>query len=679
MIERNFEEMEEHIRVENFDFLYYWKIVKRRYPILIAIFIIVVLVTTIYNFQKTPTFEAIVNIQVTPDNSLIDDLNTNRISVKSAEFFSTQFEIIKSRSVIHRSIGLLLANYSYDTTGIKNPMSNLQQRLEVEQEEETQIINIKVKNKKPDVATLEANAIAQSYIQYSLESRREASKSAFTWLSEQLNTLKSQVKESELKLLKYKEKEDIVSLSKRQEFIENRISKTNDNYIEANKEYLNNKTILEEIKKLNNIEMAEYIPEIFKNNHILKLKQEETTLEVDLAKLSKKYRNKHPEIIRLQSQLDRIQQKLKTEIEKIIKSIEVKTKLSQTKLNSIKNNLDKLKRKSMILAKQAIQYGVLKREAESNLKMYDILLQKLKETDIGGNIIMNNIRIVDEAIPPTSPIYPKKKKNIFLSIIFGLALGLSTIIALDYFDNTIKTEEDAKNYLQEKVLGSIPKLNNHKLVRTTNDSLTRPYHELKTVISYHKNEHFLKTLMITSNGAMEGKTTTIARLGIAFAQSGSKVLLLDADVFKPKLHKYFEVNQEPGISDYYLEETEIHKNIISTTIPNLDILPAGLILPNPSEVIDSNEFKSLITQLKSEYDLILIDSPPVSAAIEVAMLGSFVDGIAFVVKANDKSWQSTKKVLDKIKSLKGNIIGTIITMSTEAKENYYYYSYGKEE
>jgi polysaccharide biosynthesis transport protein len=648
---------------------------KRRYWILITTFVIIVLSAIIYTFQQTPIYQATTTLLIEPETPNVTDFRDFSGSIPYNEFYKTQIEIIRSRSVVKMTLDILKEPNDTTSNDDVEKIAAFQNRISIDPQKDTRLMNLSVKNADPAKASKEVNTLARVYIQHNLEDRRDASKDAFEWLSEKLVILEAKVKKSELDLLKYKEEEDIVNLEKRQSLLEERISETNESYITAGAHTIELKTMLNEITSLQQLQKAEALPRILDNELVQQLKQEQNTLELQLVKVSKKYKPQHPTVVGLQSQINNLKERIALEIEKIIKSIETEERISEANENMIRQNLDDLKRESMNLSQLAIQYGVLKREAESNKNMYDVLLLRLKETDISGSTNVNNIRIVDKAAVPVSPIKPDKMRNLIISVLLGLGFGISLCLLYEYLDNTMTSEEDIKLHLNETILGIVPKkkdINDFQIHEF--DGINHSYREIKTTINFYSKEHILKTLLVTSSTEQEGKTTSVFWLGKTFSQSGFKVLLIDADIFKPNLHKLFNLSQGSGLSDYLLLNKDVKDLIIKTGFPDLYMIPAGLIPPNPAEVLGSQKLRELFFSLKDQFDIIIIDSPPVLVAIEVATIGTYIDGIAMVVKANDQSWQTVTKSLQRLKSLKGNVLGVILTSvkHSENSANYYY-------
>ena len=664
------------------DLLRYWQIIKQRIWILASTFLVILITGIIYTFNVTPVYQATTSILIEPD--LPQVLNIDNLSPisKSQEFFETQIKIINSRTVIEKTVNALKRSDRH--YGIKEDqeveksslIGSLISRLEVETEKNTTLVKLSMKNTDPELAAKEINTLASTYINYNLEDRKATSKDAFLWLTEQLGVIKAKVEKSEMDLLKYKEVENIVSLEKRQTLLEERIAETSESLTKTTTNYMELKTMLDEIKSLEDWEYAESLPRILENPLVQQLKLEYNDLEIQLSKVSKKYKPAHPKIIDLKSQIENVRGRLEKEIGKTIKSIEIEAKIIETNVQIIERNLSQLKQQSMEIAKQAIQYGVLKREAESNKNMYDVLLTRLKETDISGRVTANNIRIVDAAIVPVSPVVPNKKLYLFATFIFALGLGIGFCFVAEFLDSTVKSENDIKIHLHQNVFGSIPFHKNAEEIHDDSfNSFSRAYNEIKTNISFYQKEHMLKSVLITSAEQSEGKTTSVYNLGKAFAKTGSKVLIIDADLFRPKLGKLLELENKKGVSDYLINEPTIKDLIIESKIKNLFILPAGLIPPNPAELIGSPKIKEMIDELKPDYDILLIDSAPINSTIEVSVLSSFADGLIMVIKAQNTSKQNLRKAIGNIQSKKANITGTILTSSKHSdKFSYYYYS-----
>ncbi|MBI4847214.1 MAG: polysaccharide biosynthesis tyrosine autokinase [Nitrospirae bacterium] len=662
-----------------FDYKQYLYIVQKRLWVLAAAFFPVVIFVAIYTIKQVPVYKATAVVIIEPDIPRVVDIGGAFDEGRSSTFYNTQYEIIKSSAVVKKAIDIMEPQYKEEFVKRKDPIEAFRRLISVTPVRGSALVNINVDNLNPKMAAEQVNAVARAYMQYNLQDKLLATKDSFTWLSEQIAVLQNKVKLSEMAMLQYNEKENVVSLEKRQGLLEEDLSDLQIKYTTALTKYKELEVTLKEMKELKDGSKKFFraIPLSYQSNNYIALQSDYNSLVLELAEKSKKYKDKHPDIISLKAKIDNLTSLIETEVNRTIGSIELDYRITKASLDSILASIDAQKLESMRLAQQAIQYGVLKRDAETNAQMYDVLLQRLKEADISGNITANNVRIVDEAKIPEQ-IKPPLFRNLLRAALAGLVLGIFICFLLDYMDYTVKSGDDVNLRLKEQLLGIIPMIKGG--VELTDkedpDEISRYYRDIKTTIGFYGKEHKLKTMLITSSIRDEGKTTSTVFLAKSFALSDKKVLIIDADIFKPRIAKIFKVDHEVGVSDYVNSNAALDTLIKKTAIPNLHVIPGGLIPPNPGDILSSDRLKSLINSVKDDYDIVLIDSPPLSAALEVSSLGGAVDVVAFVVKAGNTSRAITRKILDVLRAGKGNILGVILTSATRVSGDmsaYYYY------
>jgi capsular exopolysaccharide synthesis family protein len=652
------------------DLKQYWYVFKRRLWIFITIFVVVTTLMTLRSIRQTPIYQATATLIIEQEIPLSPTgAWGTRVYIK--DFYGTQYQIIRSYAVAERTVKLLGMKED------KSAIQGLRGRISVSPIEDSSLVRVSISHPDPKEALRQVEALARAYIGHNLEDRQSASRDTFSWLSEQLAILKAKVSQSEMELLKFKEQEDIVSLEKRQILLEEKLSGTQERHNQIVEKNMELNTLLTEMQKISkNPEMAESLPRIVENTLIQSLKTEYSQLEGEAARISRKLKPKHPQIVSMRLQIDSVKQRLAAEVGKIVKSIEIEYEIGKTNEKAVKQNLDELKHESMRLAQQAIQYGVLKRESETNKQMYDVMLQRLKETDISGSITPNNIRIIDPAELPRNPISPNRRRDITVAIFLGLGIGLGLVYFVEYTDNTIKSEEDVRVYLKQDVLG-LTLMEKKSKIENIEDSerLARSYGAVKTLLNLYRREHVLKTMLVTSSVRAEGKSMSVAMLGRVLAQSGVKVLLIDADLFRPSLGKILKISTREGLSDVLSSGRPEEELIVESGTPNLWILPSGLIPKNPAEMIESEKIRQLVQRQKDNYDIIIFDTPPLTASFEVAMLCSFVDGVVFNVKANHTPRSLVRKTMDRLRAIKPNILGVLVTFAKQDYGEGYYYKY----
>ncbi|XCN74787.1 MAG: polysaccharide biosynthesis tyrosine autokinase [Candidatus Electrothrix aestuarii] len=682
------------------------RILRRRYPYLIAIMLVIVLLAGVRSFRAIPLYKGSTLLIFEKKNNAPVDFAT--ITQDGAnESLATQEKIITSRKVIARVLdainaeklpqqekkflqdsGFKLSNFIKSIKKavgfpekkiVPDPIQRFRRKIAITSLRSTNLMQIQVTDPDPEKAALYANTLARIYIEYNLEDRRAASGNAFTWLSEQVAVLKAKVQKSEMDLLKYKQEESLTSLEKRQNTVDDKITELNENLSALVLDRMEKMAILQEIRGMaDKLHKIDSIPEIMENSQIKLLKEEYSRLEIEFARISTKFKKNHPERIRLSTQLSHIKKRITAEAGKVVKDLEIGIHILQKKEETLAQSLDSYKKQARRIAEQAIEYGVLKREAESNKQMYKVLLERLKETDIGSSIIANNIRIVDLAKIPQRPFTPNIRRDMMLAGILGLFLGGGVCFLIEYFDNTIKGRDDLELLLGVDFIGAVPEKKHSLTLGGPIDKIvSRGHHETMSLLEFYRENHLLKTLMVTSTVAGEGKTTTAAGLALIYARAGKKVLLVDADIFKPRLCKVLGCPERPGLFDYFYKDTLPENLIQQTDEENLFILPCGLIPSNPTEIISSQKMRELLNSLGNDFDLLLIDSAPVTASSGISILASHLDGVALIIQAHSTNYHQVISVLKGLKKVRANVVGGILTR-TNKKDGYGYgYGYGE--
>ncbi|MTI72000.1 MAG: polysaccharide biosynthesis tyrosine autokinase [Firmicutes bacterium] len=296
-------------------------------------------------------------------------------------------------------------------------------------------------------------------------------------------------------------------------------------------------------------------------------------------------------------------------------------------------------------------------------------------------IQIENIQIIDKALVPSNPISPKPLFNMSISAVLGIMVSILIVFLLEYFDNTLKTPEDVEKYLSIPILGMIPLIENvcredRKIIVYENPKspVSEAYRTLRTNIKFSNIDKKIKVIVITSPSSGEGKSTTAVNLATTMAQNGKKVLLIDSDLRKPTIHKHFKISNDKGLISCLLEDIDYERIIFSTVISGFDVLTSGRVPPNPSELMDSKKMRGFINSVKKEYDLVIIDTPPVGMVTDATVLSTVTDGVLLVFETGEtiiKVSQNAKNLLDKVKA---NVLGVVLN-KIPVKEGYYKYYY----
>ena len=437
----------------------YLRVLSKRRWLAVATLVLVVAGTTIGTLVQTPIYEAAVRVLIDREPPrFVNIQEVQPLEVTSQDYYQTQYEIIKSRPVIDRAIESL--NLTRRMPGLANasdPARALLGVVQVEPKRNTRLVDIKVQDPNPELAVEVANAIARAYARFNLENKLNSTHEALVWLSEQMNELKAKVQDSEVALQKYREKAGIVGVEQQRNITAQKTVELNRSYLDAQAQRLGVESRLKELSSLAKGGVQSGLLLAYRDSPLIqKLLAESSDLEVQLSKALKMYKEKHPEVLKLRSQMEQVQERMRQEVQTTLKSVEAEYKVAKGREDALAGRLDTVKRETLDLNEKEIQYAVLQREVSSNQQLYDVVLKRVKETGLSGGLETNNVRIVEEARVPKNPVRPRVLQNILLALAVGLMLGCGLAFFVEYFDNTIKTPEEAQRYLGLPTLGMIP-------------------------------------------------------------------------------------------------------------------------------------------------------------------------------------------------------------------------------
>jgi len=387
-------------------------------------------------------------------------------------------------------------------------------------------------------------------------------------------------------------------------------------------------------------EPLESVTLVTQNRLIQELKARYAEIKSRFNKFSQMYKPEHPEMLRLKSQLEEMVRNIRAEVEQILGSLKTEYDVAKAREKSLQTALHEQTRRVQELNDKAIQYRILTREAETNRKMYDTLLERMKEVKLSGGVEKNNITILDYADIQDKPVKPRVALNILLAVVTGLVLGTGLAFLVEYLDTTIKTPEDVKGAVNLPLLASIPRIaiqgdiarDKVALQREKSDA-SEAYRMLRTQLRFLSPDRALKNLMVTSAAPQEGKTTTLTNLGIMLALGGNKVLVVDADLRCPALHKAFGTGRVPGLRSFLKGESEIEPLLQQTKIDNLWVVSAGRTAPNPSELLDSERMRQFVQEADRRFDFVLYDSPPLVGISDAVILASLMDAVVQIIRS----------------------------------------------
>jgi polysaccharide biosynthesis transport protein len=691
---------------------------KRRWIALTAFFVVLISVS-VYTFTATPIYEARVQI-------LIEKENSNVVTFKEAieqnqvadDYYQTQYKILQSRALARRTINALklgdhpqfnpkaddgltlgkivrapidvVSGWFSSAKAMEPPLPDEDRvqsrlidrfltRLTVAPIRNSRLVDVRFESPDPALAAAVANALARAYIEQNLEFKFLSSKEASDWLGQRLAEQRKQVESSEQAVQRYRERTDALSLEEKQNIVVQKLSDLNAAVTRAKTERIQKEAAYEQIRTLQNDRAAlDTLPAILANGFIQQQKGELADLQRQQAQLSDKLGPNHPEMVKLASTIRAAEAKIQGEIAKVVQALHNDYQQSVAQEKSLTQALEQQKADALALNRKGIEYGALARDAASNRQIFESLMQRTKETGIAGELKTSNIRVVDAAETPRSPVTPNTRNNLLLALFGGSTLAVGLAFFFEYMDNRIKSPEEMKQHLGLPFLGMVPALfdsgvDSPLINNGVPNNFSESFRAVRTNLLFSSADEGGRSIVVTSTAPGEGKTVVASNLAMALAQAGQRVLLIDADMRKPRVHLVFEMLQEPGLSNVLVGNAKSSEAIRTTTVPGLWVMPAGLLPPNPAELLGSKRFKDFMASLGGHFDWVMIDTPPVMAVTDSSVVAHLVNGVLFVVGAEMTNRHAAVRALEQLGHARAKFVGTVLNR-VDLQHNSYYYS-----
>lgn len=690
----------------------------RAYKWLIALITVVVAALAVAITLWLPKrYEATCTVEFDPSTPqpLGDDMDNLAMPVGSflltREFFETQNRILASRAVsqrvverleLHRSPGFLRVSdeerASFSPVAPERAAQVLQQRVEVEPIKGTRIVRVNVQDHDPARAATLANALAEAYIEKTMEDRLGSTVNALDWLATQLDTLRGELESTELSLHDFKKEHGILSVSMedRQEQLAHDIRQLSEALSKAQTRRIELAARVERLTRPKREDPSDGTVALPDDPAVAGLRSTLRMKRTELSRLSTEYGPAHPMRKAVQAEIATIETELDAAVAERVAAARGDLEEVQVAERQLAAALDELNRTGLELNLQEIEYRKLNREWENNSKLYQLLLQRTTETDMARMFRSNHVRIIDRALEPVTPVSPNLPLNSAAGVGAGLALALGVAFVRRRLDQRIQRPEDVEE-MGLPLLGVVPLVASAKdasrngkpppqtdpiVVRSDpRSSAAECFRTVRTNLTFMSVGDPLRAMVVTSAVPEEGKTTIAANLAAAIAQSGKRVLLVDTDLRRPRVHKVFGVSNVDGVTSALVGNLAFHDAIQPSGIPGLDVLPCGPIPPNPSELLHGAGFTALLDFARKQFDTVIFDSPPLNAVTDAAVIAPQVDGVVFVVHAGSTHRDALRFGIRQLRHVKARTLGAVLnSVGTEgSRYGYGGYYYGRSE
>ena len=701
----------------------YWRILRKRKWTLIVSLVVVVTAAALISLRMTPIYDAVARISIsTQASSILNFKGNQQYSEPNNEdqgmLIATQVNILQSNSlallVIHNlglnnrsefagkdrptTGGVPVSGSSPETLGREDQLIGaFHSNLNVLPVPNTAIIEIKYSSPDPRLAAEVANATANTFIEQNIKARFDSTMQAADWLSKQLADLQIKVETSQTRLIEYQKEHGIVGTDDKQNLTFEKLNELGKQLTQAQADRIQKESLYQIAKGTN----PDALASVLQDPALATLRQQQTQLQTQYALLRTQFGSEYPKVLEVRNQFNEISKAYQEELQSGVLRVQSEYYTAVKREQMLKAALDEQTAVANQLDQNAIEYRILKQEADSNRQLYDGLLEKLKEASLAAGLNSSNIRIVDKARIPLFPARPNVPRNMLFAVLLGVVGGVAVAFALEAVDTTVRTPDQAQSLSGLPVMAVIPfkaevsgaktQGAGSRLLLTAKQSsmragalvsylepqseISEAYRTLRTSILLSSAGHPPQVLVFTSALPQDGKTMTSVNTAFVMAKQGKRVLLIDADLRRPSIHKVFGLRPEVGLSNVLSGGANWKDAVQPTMEATLFLLPSGPLPPHPSELLGSGLMQDLMREWRKEYDHILIDSPPVLSVTDAVLLAVQADMVTLVVRSGQTTMGAVRNARDLLLHLKAPLRGIVLNAFDLQSPDYYYYYY----
>ncbi len=709
----------------------YWSVIVKHRRLIVLCLVVAIFAGALVSLLSTPTYKATVVLNVEREKtSPFDVVTTPQYSSYDPEFLPTQTRLMRSREVAERAVSRLNLAQNADVvppksgffsrsksakgpateTMVARAASVVQGGITTTPIRGTALVELSYVAGSPRMAADIANAVAEAYIDWNLEAKFAILGQASRFIGAQIEQLRSEVAQREKQLQAYARSEDIISVDPQTNVTLQKLESLNRDYSAAVADRVGKEARYYEMQSARPDAIADTVA-----SGLTQLRGEQAKMERDYADKLNLYKPDWPAMQQLKAQIDKGRQHLDQVVQETVsKAREVARSEYFTALRreqTLKSVLQGQKDEAMALNSNAIEYNNLKTEVDTKRALLDSLLKRQAETEVSVRLRgqrVSNIRVVDRALPPTTRFRPSYRRNAMMSVFFGLAAGIGLAFLLEYLDRSLRSTEHVEHFLQLPALGVVPaagaggvayapsygsygfglprfkkgRRGAHRRSETVPVELMPHTHPRSAVAEAYRGFSAalllsraggVKTLAITSVLPGEGKTSTTVNLAVVLGQLGKRVLVVDGDLHKPRLHELFRISNRVGLVSILAEGLAAADAVTRTTIPGVFAVPAGPTSPNPSGLLSSGGMTNFLEYARTNFDFVIIDTPPVSPVADAILLGYQTDGVVLCVKGGETPRDHVARVRDKLRRANVRILGVLINNLVEDVYGRYYY------
>jgi len=673
-------------------FLDYWRIIRIRKTVILAVFLLVVITATVVTFILPESFVGTARINVQREGTDIESMTGRNtiVNVVDPYFIQTEFEVMKSQMLLEKVVEAQRLNEKWGTkfrNGERFTTSEsidlLKRNMDLNPIRNTSLIAINVYSDKADEAAELANAIAVAYRAHRLgknaERMREGIKALQSELVKQEKELHdAQAEVDRLRTELHVSDPDPQSPAPTPSLSIAVVQQLKGDVLRYEAEAAKLNTQLEELHSLPPDKLAGTIQTVVEPDTALANLLSELDLATqELLKKKRTLQEDHPDYQNAKHLVDQLHEKISERVDNVMFGLQTRLKSINSWIATQTNKLAAATTTDISEASRTRPYWEAKLRLNSLLEFRRALEMKISLEEADLKLPKETmVEILDlQKTPNKNPVKPKKGLNIILGVIVGLVVGIGLAFFIEYLDTSVKTIDDVERTLQSPVLGVIPQNVGFLLEEGAESPHAEAYRVLRTNLLFSRKEDKLNSIAVVSAGAGEGKSTTVFNLATVFAQNGSRVVIVDSDLRRPTLHKMMSVTNNLGLTNYLLKQNTLEEVIQTSNLPTLDFMASGKLPSSSLGILSSAQMKDLITELKRRYDFVFFDSPPIMGVSDASILASEVDMTLQVIQYRRYPQPMNIRAKQMIEKVGGNLVGIVLNnINVSQDENYYYYS-----
>lgn len=668
-------------------FLDYWRVIKSRKEIILAVTLLVVVTVVSFTFTRPKIYRSVALLEIRPDEpdfQIFGMAPPNQGAGYNPVFVKTQYEIIKARNVLHEVIeSLNLTKIWGKRLGAESGEISLEdayyymlEYLDVTPYRDTALIAVRYDDQDRMLAAAIANAVSEKYSDFRLSMKRQQMRLAIETMASEASKAQDVLAREEAKLEEVRKELDISFLSTGQAIDNASLSTLEATRVGAKLDMLVRKARLDEVLALPDDLLMDAAPLIIRDYSLMQIKNALIDTEVSLRLQSEEFGPLHPQIIKLQAAVDELNRRKTETLLGLKKGLQADYEVARKKHDELDAVLKEARRRDIEdVGEKFVPFAKQQRIVELQRGVYSALQARIAQEGVVFETPITPVVVIEAGVPSPAdaPVSPRYMLNIIASIFAGLALGIGMAYFIEYLDTSVKTVDDVEQNLGLPVVGVIPQKVQPLNVEGGESPHAEAYRLLRTNVQFANKGTSGGAFAVESGGVGEGKSTTLFNLAYVCAQLGDKVLIVDSDMRRPVQHTFFNISNRSGLTNYLMDDVSLDELIQPTPQPNLHLLPSGNLPRQALGIMDNARLRELVLTLKTKYDYVFFDSPPLMGVSDASIIASEVDGVLLVVQYRKYPRTMSARAKRMVENVGGNLLGVVLNNINIMRDDYYYY------